>query len=86
MNRMKASLLNRSYHRLNIHDTSALGAAMYAAVGGVRWFSNLHETAQSWVQTAETYDPDQALGDVLRDRFTSYERLVEHSTPMWRNS
>jgi sugar (pentulose or hexulose) kinase len=86
MNRMKASLLNRSYHRLNIHDTSALGAAMYAAVGGVSWFSNLHEAAHSWVQTAETYDPDQTLGDVLRERFTSYERLVEHSTPMWRNS
>lgn len=86
MNRMKASLLGRTYQRLNIHDTSALGAAMYAAVGGARWFSDLHESVQAWVQITETFEPDKELGDVLRERFTTYEDLVERITPMWRNS
>jgi len=71
---------------LNIHDTSALGAAMYASVGGARWFSDLHESVQAWVQITETFEPDSELGDVLRERFTTYEDLVERITPMWRNS
>lgn len=86
MNKMKASLLGTIYHRLNIHDTSALGAAMYASIGGARWFSNLHEAAQAWVGIAEIYEPDQQLGKQLRERFASYSRIIDCITPMWRNS
>lgn len=72
--KLKSSLLGVPLHTLTEPDTSALGAAMLAAVGEGAW-QTLQDAADSLVQTGQVYHPDEALRKKLLPRYQIYQAL-----------
>lgn len=82
LNRIKAALFETSVEVLEKKETSALGAAMCAAVGA-KWFDSIQEAANAWVRVQRVIEPDNALKALLAPRYQMYRKLVDTLTPLW---
>lgn len=73
-NRIKADILQTPIRLMRETNSSALGAAALAAIGG-GLFSSPVEAAASMVQTVRTVDPDAAAGRLYDDVYLSFREL-----------
>ncbi len=82
LNLMKASLFEREIIVLEEKETSALGAVICAAVGSGK-YADIEDAVGNLVKTDRIVSGKKDIGDELRDRFHTYEKLVAQMMPLW---
>jgi xylulokinase len=78
---LKADVLGRPIHRLDLAEAGAFGAALLAGQGAGLWPSAA-ERAGEVVKTAETFEPHAATHRIYQERLAVYRDLYTHLQPV----
>lgn len=88
LNKLKAAMLNTPVCTLAEENTSALGAAMVAAVGA-GFCASLSDAVGRYVRQAQTFSPEPELLPMLLPRYRIYSELypsLKHLYPKWKET
>ncbi|HUT31721.1 MAG TPA: FGGY-family carbohydrate kinase [Sedimentisphaerales bacterium] len=74
LTQLKADVFRMPFEVVKEKESTALGAAMIAAVGK-GWYSNIHQAAGALVDIEKQIEPNPAKADSLKRRFEIYVQL-----------
>jgi len=74
LNKLKASLFGIPVISTREKESSALGGAMWAAVGS-GLSADVNDAIRTYVKTSQVFEPDSAWTELLRQRFAVYKTL-----------
>jgi xylulokinase len=74
LTQLKADVFGIPFEVVKEKESTALGAAMIAAIGK-GWYSNIHEAAGALADIEKQIKPNPAKADILKKRFEIYEQL-----------
>lgn len=82
LNRLKAEIFEKRVEVLEETDTSAVGAAMIAAVG-IKWYETLEEAQKKICQIQSVYVPSGRWGKIMQKRYQIYKKLYPSIKPLF---
>jgi sugar (pentulose or hexulose) kinase len=74
LTQLKADVFGMSFEVVKEKESTALGAAMIAAIGK-GWYSDIHEAVGALTDVAQQVKPNPTKADSLKKRFEVYEQL-----------
>lgn len=84
LNLLKAEIFEMKIEVMEETDTSALGAAMIAAVGA-GWYQSLEEAQKEMCRKKAVYLPKGGAGEILQKRYGIYKDLYPVVKPLFKN-
>ncbi|MBI5471057.1 MAG: hypothetical protein HY961_01785 [Ignavibacteriae bacterium] len=71
---IKADIMNRAVHAMEVNEAACLGAAMLAGIGA-KVFRSPSDAVKSCVRLGTTYHPRKRVAELYAEKFTLYRKL-----------